>query len=251
MVDPATFFLLVEHFSTPDPAMAFKALNYVMRLWDKHIKEAKNAQLSPLPLPFIFPIIYFNGQNSFKGEQLFLNLFGQYKERVAKLFNAPLLIIDISLEKNEDLRGKKRASLLAWCMRYSMQREFLPYLAEFGQYVQDIIADTGWTESDGERAKVMIEYILRSLNTTADNNVVIDAIHNLLPPELEGTMATLAQQLFRKGKVEGKTEGKTEGIQKTLTAISLIKAGKNYATISQETGLELTVIEKLCQEMMD
>ncbi len=246
-------FLLVEHYSTPDPTMAFRTLNYVMRILDRHVKECNNAGKNPLPLPYIFPIVYYNGEKAYKGECCLFNLFGEHKERIMQLFNGPLNLVDISVEAGKDLRGQKRASLLSWCMRHSMQREFLSHLTELGQYIEDLIAISAWTEADGERAQVMLEYMLRSLNTSADRGALIEAVYNTLPSELGDTVATFAEQVFKEGEVYGEARGeargevvgKLKGIEKTLEAMELIDKGWNNEAIHKKTGLSLDVIEKL------
>jgi predicted transposase YdaD len=243
-------FLLVEHYSTADPTMAFRTFNYVMRILDRYVKESRNADKNPLPLPYVFPLVYYNGEKAYTGELCLFNLFGEHKGRVMQLFNGPLNLVDISVEAGKDLRGQKRASLLSWCMRYSMEREFLSHLAEFGQYVKDLMIGSMWTESDGERSKVMLEYMLRSLGASADNDAFIEAVYNTLPSELGATMATFAEQFFEEGKLEGKLEGKQETVAWTLKAIHFIKVGWNNAAISEISGLELNMVEALRKEIM-
>lgn len=242
-------FILVEHYSTPDPTMAFRTLNYVMRILDRHVKEYSNAGKNSLPLPYIFPIVYYNGEKAFKGERYLFNLFGKYKEQVEKIFNGSLNLVDISVEADMDIRGQKRASLLSWCMRYSQQREFLSHLPEFGQYVKDLRLVSAWTVEDENRAKTMINYMIRSLNTTANSETLIEAMYNALPSELEGTVATLAEQLFEKGTLKGKIEGKKEAIKETLEAIRLIHAGWDNQTISEKTQLSLEVVKELRKQI--
>jgi predicted transposase YdaD len=239
-------FLLVEHYSTPDPTMAFRTLNYVMRILDRHVKESKNAGKNPLPLPYVFPLVYYNGEKAYKGERCLFNLFGKHREQVMQLFNGPLNLVDISVEAGKDLRGQKRASLLSWCMRHSMQREFLSHLAELGQYIDDLRMISVWTETDGDRTKAMLEYMIRSLSTSTDSEALIEAVYNILPSELGDTMATFAEQVFEKGKIEGKQETVTW----TLKAINFIKAGWDNVAISEITKLELSDIEKLRKEIM-
>lgn len=247
-------FLLVEHYSTADPTMAFRTLNYVMRILDRHVKESKNANKHPLPLPYVFPIVYYNGEKAYKGDLCLFNLFGEHKERVKQLFNGPLNLVDISVEASKDLRGQKRASLLSWCMRRSVEREFVSYLAEFGQYIKDLMMASVGTEADGNRSKVMLEYMLRSLGASTDSSAFIEAVYNTLPSELGVTMATYAEQFFKEGKMQGEIQGEIRGKQETvagtLKAINYIKAGWDNVAISKASGLELNVVEALRQEIM-
>ncbi len=240
--DEGYIYLLVEHQSSTDPVMAFRTINYVMRILDRHVKDSINAGKNPLPLPYIFPIVYYNGEKAYKGERYLFNLFGEYQEHVQQIFNGPLNLVDISLEANQDIRGQKWASLLSWCMRHSMQREFLPYLADFGQFVKDVLLAYGWSDADRDRIKVMLNYIMRSLSTSTDSEVLIEVMLNKLPPELEDTAMTLAEQLFQKGEIKG--------ISETLKAVTLINEGADIQTIMDETGLSLDMIETLRKEIV-
>jgi hypothetical protein len=103
-----------------------------------------------------------------------------------------------------------------------------------------------WTETDGDRTKAMLEYMIRSLSTSTDSEALIEAVYNILPSELGDTMATFAEQVFEKGKIEGKQETVTW----TLKAINFIKAGWDNVAISEITKLELSDIEKLRKEIM-
>lgn len=240
-------FLLVEHQSTPDPVMAFRTPNYVMRILDRHINEAKNASLNPLPLPTVFPILFYNGEKSYTEERYLFNLFSKDgKTKMQQIFNGPLNLWDVSLETNQDLRGQKWASLLSWCMRYSAQREFSSYLHDFGQFIKDIVAIYGWREMDRNRIEILLNYIMASLTTSADSDTLIKALLAELPVELEDTIMTLGEQLIAKGKIEGRIEG----IEETLVAITLINKGTDNATIMNQTGLSLDIIEKLRKKML-
>lgn len=235
-------YLLVEHQSTPDPVMAFRTPNYVMRILDSHINEAKNAGIYPLPLPIVFPIVFYKGEKAYTEERYLFNLFDKNgKVKMEQIFTGPLNVQDVSLEANQDLRGQKWASLLNWCMRYSTQREFSSYLQDFGQFIRDIVALYGWREVDRNRIEILLNYIMASLNTSADSDTLIKALLAELPVELEGTIVTLGEQLIAKGMIKGKIEG----IEETLAAITLIHQGINNVSIMNQTELSLAMIEKL------
>jgi hypothetical protein len=66
-------------------------------------------------------------------------------------------------------------------------------------------------------------------------------MHNALPPELGDTVATLAQQLFEKGKIEGVAE--------TLEAMALIHEGLDNQSISEKTKLSLEVVAQIRKQI--
>lgn len=251
-------FLLVEHYSSVDPVMAFRTMNYVMRILDKHVKDAQNAKINPLPLPFVFPVLFFNGEKAYKGERCLFNLFGDYNEEVKRIFTEDLDLVDVSVEANEEIRGQKWASLLSWCMRYSAQRDFLAHLPEFGRLIEDIIENLGWSEADTNRIKIMLKYILMSLNTSAQAGALLKAFQEELPKELESTVATVGEQLIAQGKLEGLQEGKLEGlhegelkgIQRTMEAIAMLKEGLDIEIIRKKTTLDIETIKALREQML-
>lgn len=239
-------YLLIEHYSGADPLIAFKAFKYVMRIIDKHIKDAMNAKKNPLPLPCVFVTILYNGERAYKGEQQFFKLFGDYSQIMESQFTKGFNFVDVSVEANQDLRGEGWASMMKWCLRYAMQREFLPYLSDFGLFVKDIPEEAILSETGMNRIKVMLNYISMSLNTAADSDALMKALYEKLPRKLENTMATLGQQLIAKGKLEGKTEG----ISETLDAITLIQEGLDSETIMRQTSLDLKTIQMLREKLL-
>ncbi len=88
-----------------------------MSIVDKHVKDAKNAKKSALPLPYVFPLVYYNGEKAYKGERYVFNLFVKYAKKVEALFTGPLNLVDISVEAGMNIGSQNRASLLNWCMR--------------------------------------------------------------------------------------------------------------------------------------
>lgn len=247
-------YLLIEHYSGADPLIALKPVNYVMRIVDHHIKEATNAKRDPLPLPCVFVTILYNGKRSYKGERQFFKLFGDYAEIMETQFTKGFNFVDLSVEAKENLRGEGWASLMKWCLRYAMQREFLPYLSEFGLFVKDVVGNSTLTESDINRIEIMLQYMSMSLNTEAESDILLKALRATLPLELENTMATLGQQLIAKGEVRGEARGKiigeAKGITETLDAITLIQQSEDDETSMRQTNLDLKTIQTLRKKLL-
>lgn len=212
-------------------------------------KDAKNAKKNPLPLPLIFPIILYNGKKPYKREQRLCQLFGEHSQTVEDLFTKGFHLADLSVEADRELQDQGWASLMAWCMRYSMQRDFLPYLSELGSYFKYLFKNRNPTEVDMNRVNVMLYYMLTSMRTSADSEALMEALYKELPSELGETMATLGSQLIAKGKLEGKIEGEVEGISKTLDAITLIQQGLDNETIMKETALDSKTIQALREKI--
>ncbi len=243
-------YLLIEHYSSADPLIAFKTFNYAMRIIDKHIKDAMNAKKNPLPLPCVFVTILYNGERAYKAEQRFFKLFGDYSQIMESQFTRGFNFVDVSVEANQNLRGEGWASMVKWCLRYAMQREFLPYLSDFALFVKDIPEDLILAETGMNRIKAMLNYISMSLDTAADSDALMKALYEKLPQKLENTMTTLGEQLIAKGEARGEARGKIEGISGTLDAITLIQQGLDNETIMHQTNLDLKTIQTLREKLL-
>ncbi len=80
----------------------------------------------------------------------------------------------------------------------------------------ELIAVSSWTESDRDRAKIRIDYRLSSLNTTANTDVLVEAIHTALPSEWGDTVPTSAEKLVEKDELRGELRGKKAVLKKTV-----------------------------------
>ena len=74
--------------------MSFRVLHYIMRILDRYIKDAQNKNKEVLPLPYVFPMIYYNGKIAYTGERFWFALFGEYKTQMQAIFNESLPLFD-------------------------------------------------------------------------------------------------------------------------------------------------------------
>ncbi len=51
------------------------------------MKEVKNAQKNPLPLPYVFPLVYYNGEKAYKGARFNLLSYCRYCEQYLEVLN--------------------------------------------------------------------------------------------------------------------------------------------------------------------
>lgn len=53
-------YLLTEHQSTPERFMAFRMLNYAVRIMEKHLSQSPGCEL-----PIVVPLLFYNGERPY------------------------------------------------------------------------------------------------------------------------------------------------------------------------------------------
>jgi predicted transposase YdaD len=252
--DDAYLYLLIDHQSTPDPIMPFRLTYYMMQVLDKHVRDAKSKKKDPLPLPFIWSAVFYNGQSIYDKERCLFKLFGEYGSFAEKLFTEAFNLIDVSLEADADLRGQRWASVLSWCMRHSRHQEFLPYIPVLGALLRDLAVKVG-----DSRFKSMLYYVASSLETSASKDTVIKALLKELPAEFKGEVMTLGEQIYAEGELKGELRGELRGelkgvaigVDHSIHALEMLKADCHINDIVKETELSYDVIERLRQTLIN
>lgn len=237
--EDAYLVLLVEHQSKPDPLMPFRLHYYAMQVIDKHIRQHKGNHA--LPLPPVWPMVFYNGHHAYDAECSLLPLFGEYAPFMQNAILEPFTLIDVSKEADINIRGQKWASILAWCMRYSRQRDFLPYVKEFGQMLRDLAVHAG-----DARLRDVLYYIASTLDTVAGSDEVIGALLEVAPPELEGDIMTIGEQFYTKGEVHGVAKG----LHMSVEVMKLIQQGIDNDTIATRLSLDIDDVQKIREQLV-
>lgn len=227
--------LLVEHQSKPDPLMPFRLHYYAMQVIDRHIRQYKGNHA--LPLPPVWPVVFYNGHHAYDAERCLLPLFGEYAPFMQNAILEPFTLIDVSKEADINIRGQKWASILAWCMRHSRQRDFMPYIKELGQMLRDLAVHAGDT-----RLRDVLYYIASTLDTSVSSDEVIGALLEVVPSELEGDIMTIGEQLY--------TKGMTEGLHMSVEVMKLIQQGMNDDAIATKLSLDAQDVQKIREQLV-
>ena len=237
--EPAYLFCLVEHQSTSDPLMAFRLSYYAMQILDQHIRQHK--QEAALPLPLVYPVVLYNGKEKFTASRDIFTLFGDHADLAREIFLKPFQLIDVSTIDDEVLRQHQWAGILEWCLRHSIERDFLPYLHSLGILIHDLTI-----KSNDKSFLHVLHYILSGMETPEVSREAILALRREMPPILEKNIVTIAEQLY----TEGKLEGEASGIERTLQAIKMLQEGFSIDEICQETGLSREIPEQLSRQVI-
>jgi predicted transposase/invertase (TIGR01784 family) len=251
--EQAYLYLLVEHQRNSDSLMSFRLQYYIMQILKRHVEQqGEKEDGSVLPLPLIYPVVFYNGAAKFTANRDIFMLFGQQEALAREVFLKPFQLVDVSTIEDEALRKHQWAGVMEWCLRHSVERDFLPYVRCLGELVRSL----GIKDRD-KLFLYMLNYIISGMETQEKCNEAVLALRQEMPPHLESNVVTIAEQLHNEGvlkgrlegklegRLEGKLEGRLEGVEATLKAIKLLGQGVSIADVSRETGLSPEIVKQM------
>ena len=95
-------YLLLEHQSTDDPLMAFRVLVYLVRIWERHVRERPHATR----LPAIVPMVVHHSAEGWTSPTSFPALIDLDPEALAR---SPPFISELPLPARRPQRGRDDA----------------------------------------------------------------------------------------------------------------------------------------------
>ena len=235
MVDNSqAYFYLIEHQSTPDPLMAFRLHYYVFQILKRHVM---NHQENPLPLPYVYPILLYNGVVPFNQEREVFKLFGEASELAKSTYTGPFHIIDVAQLTPEEIKSHGLAGLL----ELSLCRAIIRSMEEEIKLLVELYR-AHKARLDSETIDVVLKYDLYKWDK-ADLKPLdyIKTIRSLLPPELEEKTMTFAESLIQTGK--------EQGIEQILQILELLQAGNSIEAVIKATGANRALVEKLKEKI--
>jgi len=98
-------FVFVEHQSSVDNLMCFRALEQVVRAFRQYIDTAEQEGGEPKSLPYPIVVILYHGQKPWGTLKLMRDLIGAMSEVGGRILDFPIFLIDLSLIPPEQLKG--------------------------------------------------------------------------------------------------------------------------------------------------
>ena len=147
--------LLCEHQSTVDKSMAFRLLRYSVQLMKNHRDQHPNA-----PLPWVYPLVLYAGENRWTAPRDIFPLFGKQAELVRRYWTRYQLI-DICRVDDNDLSKWKLARVFQYALKYRKAKAIRKYLKVIFQWLSQL-EDRGKMDY----AKTTLKYIIRTYALT-------------------------------------------------------------------------------------
>lgn len=120
----AFIYILAEHQSSIDKLMPFRLMQYMVCIWNFHIKQM--GEKKALPLPVIFPLVFFTGSSPYKGMRTLWELCGDNAVLMHQILQSPFHLIDVGMLTEEELIKHPLAGTLGFVLR----KQFKQHLYE-------------------------------------------------------------------------------------------------------------------------
>lgn len=234
----AYVYFLFEHKSFPDPVVALQLLQYMLRIWQRQLRQG--TALAP-----IIPLVIYHGESKWRISTEFVDLFDAPEEVRAYLPNFSYHLRDFSHLSDQEIRGEIWLRVSLSVMR-----------AVFDPHLRDELANLVTLIFQLTRQRTGLEYIrtvLYYLTRATEKVSRVDLQQALLQVGEQGerAMTTIAQEFIQEGIREGIREGIQEGIKKgqrkatRRIARQLLAMRHDLQTVSQITGLTTAELQQL------
>lgn len=231
----AYFYLLCEQQTEVDQTIAFRLLQYSIRLIELHLKQYPKSSL-----PIVYPLVIYTGDKPWDAPRDIFELFGEQETLARALFLKPYRLIEVQQLADETLRQQQWAGLMEFVLKYQKVRDLAQFLEVLLPWLHEVEVEDG-----GQFAKVILYYIMDGIEAE-DEVVLLQKVEQYLSEELRGEVMTLAQRFEQKGLQQGVQQGIRQGIE--TMAAKLLAKGMSPSDVSALTELPVDYISKLSQK---
>ncbi|HNP55566.1 MAG TPA: Rpn family recombination-promoting nuclease/putative transposase [Gordonia sp. (in: high G+C Gram-positive bacteria)] len=217
----AYLYFLVEHQSTPEPAMAVRMNGYQQLIWERHLLQHPNG-----PIPLVIPIVIYQGQRRWDAPTNVADLLDLPAAYAASLGeDLPRIryyLIDLTGLDDDDLRNRP--------LTQTAQLTFVSLRRGPGD--DDVtLWLTHWRPEIDGLSKQILTMLIRYLgyvgNTPRDKLAAFAATTG---PHTEEIIMTAAGRLVTEAEARGEAKGRAEGEARLL----LKQLSTRYGTLDPE-----------------
>ncbi len=209
-------YILFEHKSFPEPMMAFHLLRYMVRIWEKDLKESKSGGLR-----LIIPIVVYHEEQTWKISRRFEDLFPDIQEIKPYSPDFKYLFYNLGEYKDDDIQGELFLRIALLLMKHIYSRELKYKLRE----IFELLRKLGEAKNIGEIVETVVIYIL-----SGTEKISYEDLNTSFQYSFDRTgkniMPTIAEQLIQKGEQQGLYKGKIETSREHIIDIISTRFGE-------------------------
>ncbi|SEE21786.1 Rpn family recombination-promoting nuclease/putative transposase [Ruania alba] len=232
--DPTLVYVLVEHQSSPDPLMALRVLEYVTRIWWRHLDAGDESddphKPRPRPgatartLPPVLPVVVYQGRRRWNTPTAMDGLYDDASEQALGSFlpRHQFVLQDLTGVEVEELLAAPltpAARLALAMLRFAPRQEHLAQVLE--RFTPDVL-DLVRTRAD-QMFTIIMEYAYQVSDTPPAQ--VRHYFEDLGPDAQEAYMSNTLERGRAEGVAEGVAKGVAKGVAGTLTRLLVRRFG--------------------------
>ena len=235
-------YLLFEHQSTDDPLMPFRLLLYIVRVWEKVVRETPSIRR----LPAILPIVLHHSERGWVSPTTMhgiIDLDASVMAIVGKhIPQLEMMLDDLSVQTDDSLRARTISALgrlALFCLRHAREPQvLLEQLRRWLDLIREIQAAPG-----GREALVLIWRYILVTNPSATPDAVVAQLLDVVGVEHEEEIMTAGEQLIERGRKDGLEKGMKDALDKGMKAAgeaSLLKLLRaRFGAVPEAVGAKI------------
>jgi predicted transposase/invertase (TIGR01784 family) len=210
-------YLLLEHQSTDDPLMAYRLLVYLVRIWERHVREHRGVT----SLPAILPLVVHHSKHGWTSPTSFAALYDLEPDALAA-FAAHLpdfhfLLDDLRAAGDASLRTRAMTALgrfALFCLRHAPEPDAI--VRGLARWL-DLIREIRRAEGGPEALELIWRYVF-VISAPADPEVLVERLLLVVGEEDKEEIVTAGETLIARGLEKGRAEAHREILLEQLRA---------------------------------
>ena len=240
-------YFLFEHKSQSDALTAFQLLSYLIRIWEKRLREG--LELCP-----IVPLVVYHGESGWSAARSMQELVMGPKELAEYQVDFRFQLMDLNALKDHEIGGNPILKSTLRLLKYSRSRHLIEILGEILRLIVQLLPG----HQGEEWVKVIGVYVM-SVNKNISESEYKQTLKSVFPTQFEP--GSLADRLLTQGREEGREvgleegreEGRVEGLERGKMAgkIQLMQEllGEEVATDDKLRNLDEISLTNLLVEL--
>jgi predicted transposase/invertase (TIGR01784 family) len=200
----AFIYILLEHKSSPDDLVALQLLIYLARIWQPNLRDRTK------PLPLIFPVVFYHGEESWNVSRSFNTLFDFTGLESLREYAPEFKYHLCDLSKIEITKGEARLRAGMAALKYGRSDELPSRLREIFETIKQL---PEW------RVMVYIRTVLKYLLNVTDKltgEIIKLEVETVFPEQKGEIMKSLAQEWIEEGEQRGEQKGMAKLVLRRL-----------------------------------
>ena len=243
--DAGLVYVLFEHQSSPDPTMPFRLLRYVVRVWERWLRDHPGAKT----LPIVLPVLLHHGDSAWRAAPELSSMLDAGPELLdacrpyLPLFR--FILDDVAALSPENLATRALGALPRLVQLALWASRSFPRLRDAAPFMRAIARSLARDERTRALLRQVYVYLLRTTAADVDVQAIRTILLDVAGPGGEEDIVNAAEQLMQQGEVRGLRAG----IAQVLAARSLpmselgrarLAATEDVATLTRWLGRAAT-----------
>jgi predicted transposase YdaD len=243
---PSNVFVFLEHQSTRDDLISFRALEQVVKSYRQYIDTAKQKGGQPKSFPFPIVVVLYHGKRPWGKLKRMYDMIDNVSAFVDNVLDFPIFLIDLSQIPPEQLKGHPVLQALLETLQLASEGKLE---AGFDRVTSRLSA----VREDSRAPRWMGAFVTYAMSICRiGQEIIYQSFLKILNEKEAKKMAmSTIQEIEARGEVRGKTkgkiEGKVEGKKETILDVLIGRFGKVPKSISNTVNSysDLTALQSL------